>query len=70
MTPESFKAWRKANGFRSRRAAAEALGISEGSVLNYETGHRREDPTRLVVIPRHIALACAAISAGLEPTGD
>ncbi len=70
MTSEEFKNWRKENGFRSREAAAKALGISVGSVLNYEIGHRREDPTRLVEIPLNIALACAAISAKLEPAGE
>jgi transcriptional regulator with XRE-family HTH domain len=52
MTPEEFKAWRQAVGF-SQTEAAEALGISRGSVENYERGSRRED-ARPVEIPGSI----------------
>ncbi|RWF41603.1 MAG: XRE family transcriptional regulator [Mesorhizobium sp.] len=52
MTPEEFKAWRLASGF-SQTEAAEALGISRGSVENYERGSRRED-ARPVEIPGSI----------------
>lgn len=67
MTPEEFKRWRKALGFSQERAAA-ALGMSRSMVVNYEAGKRREDG-RLVEIPRVVALACAAVAAGLEPVG-
>lgn len=67
MTPESFKKWRKENGFKSRALAAEALGMSPETVRLYETGIRREAPSKTVVIPRHVALACAAVTAGLDP---
>ncbi|WP_068082387.1 helix-turn-helix domain-containing protein [Polycladidibacter stylochi] len=70
MTAAEFKAWRKKSGFKSRALAAQALGLSPETVRLYETGIRREDPSKIVVIPRHIALACAAISAGLEPVGE
>lgn len=52
MTPDEFKAWRQAAGF-SQTEAAEALGISRGSVENYERGSRRED-ARPVEIPGSI----------------
>jgi transcriptional regulator with XRE-family HTH domain len=65
MTPEDFKAWRKAMGWTQTEAAIE-LGISRGSVELYERGSRREDG-RPVEIPRTVALACAALTHGLEP---
>ncbi|ESX13514.1 MULTISPECIES: helix-turn-helix transcriptional regulator [unclassified Mesorhizobium] len=49
MTPEEFKAWRQSSGF-SQTEAAEALGVSRGSIENYERGTRREDG-RPVLIP-------------------
>jgi len=67
MTPEQFKAWRDQEGF-TQDEAADVLGISKGSVRNYELGSRREDG-RAVTIPKTVALACAAVSAGLQPAG-
>lgn len=64
MTSEDFKAWRKSLGF-SQTEAGEAIGVSRGSVELYELGHRRDDG-RAVVIPKTVALACAAVAAGLE----
>ncbi|MCM2293049.1 helix-turn-helix transcriptional regulator [Allorhizobium sp. BGMRC 0089] len=46
--------------------AAERLGISRGTVENYERGSRREDD-RPVIIPLSIALACSALVMGLKP---
>ena len=68
MTPEQFRAWRAGRRL-SRQAAADELGISSGSVELYELG-RRKDDGRPVVIPKTIALACAALSAGLKPWGE
>jgi transcriptional regulator with XRE-family HTH domain len=65
MTPEDFKAWRKAMGFRSQQAAADALGMSKSAIVNYELGTRR-DGGKPVEIPRVVALACAALDAGLD----
>lgn len=67
MTPDDFKAWRKAMGL-SQRAAAEALGMSRPAIENYERGHRIGD-NRKVEIPRTVALACAALFHRLEPWG-
>lgn len=64
MKPEDFKVWRKSHGW-TQTEAAEALGISRGSVELYERGARRED-NRPVEIPRTVALACSALSAGLD----
>lgn len=67
MTPASFRQWRKSLGL-TQLQAAEAIGVSRDSVWLYEAGKRRDDG-RPVAIPRTVALACAAISAGLEPAG-
>lgn len=52
MTPDDFKAWRSQMGM-TQQEAAEALGVSKGTVINYETGTRREDG-RQVEIPANI----------------
>lgn len=67
MTPDDFKAWRATMGL-SQQAAADALGISKGSVELYEAGKRRDDG-RPVIIPRTVALACAALYHKLGPWG-
>lgn len=67
MTPEQFKAWRKSMGITQGEAAV-ALGLSKSSVELYEAGKRREDG-RPVIIPRTVALACSAISAGIGEWG-
>lgn len=64
MTPAQFIAWRSGLGF-SRTRAAEALGLSFSQLTDYETGCTRGVNSRPVVIPKHVALACAAISRGL-----
>lgn len=61
MTPEQFKTWRKGL-FKSRDAAAEALGISASTVRLYEDGVRR-DNGQPVEIPPHIKMACYSISS-------
>jgi transcriptional regulator with XRE-family HTH domain len=63
MTSEDFKRWRERTGL-SQQEAADALGISKGSVVNYESGARREDD-RPVTIPRTVELACAALTFGI-----
>jgi len=74
MTPEQFRAWRAALSLTQRQAAAK-LGVSVSMLKNYESGFlRRRDATTgelvEVEIPLTVALACAAISAGLKPIGD
>lgn len=68
MTPLQFKDWRNKMGF-SQATAALALGLSRSSVENYEAGARRED-NRPVVIPRTVALACAALFHRLPAWGE
>jgi transcriptional regulator with XRE-family HTH domain len=66
MTSEQFKQWRDRTQM-SQQEAADALGISKASVINYESGTRREDD-RPVVIPKIVELACAALTFGITPT--
>lgn len=65
MTPDQFRLWRKELGLTQAQAAF-VLGISRSSVELYEAGRRR-DNGRDVLIPRSIALACAALINGLAP---
>jgi hypothetical protein len=50
-----FRAWLERSGLTYDRASV-ALGLSRRTVANYATGER---------VPRHVALACAAIEAGV-----
>jgi len=68
MNKEDFKAWRKKMCF-TQQQAADALGVYARTITNYERGQRYEDG-REVKIPRSIALACAAVEAGLKPVGE
>ena len=61
MTHEDFKNWRKKMGL-TQQQAADVLGLSKATIENYDKG-------RPVVIPRVVALACAAIEHKLEPFG-
>jgi hypothetical protein len=64
MTPQEFRQWRLAMGFTTQQQAADALDISKSAVELYETGRRR-DTGQPVVIPRVVALACAALRAAM-----
>lgn len=68
MNADDFKAWRKEMEL-SQSAAAKELGLSVDTLTNYEAGVRR-DTGKPVLIPRYIALACAALKAGLKPLGQ
>lgn len=59
MTGATFIAWRERHDI-NQREAADKLGVHRNTVSNWE----RDES---VVLPLHIALACAAISYGLEP---
>lgn len=57
MTANDFREWRKRLGL-NRVEAAAVLGMGRNQPQRYEEGQP---------IPRHVALACAAIEAGLDP---
>ena len=62
MTPNHFKAWRKALGL-SQKKAADALGLKNRIVQYYEKGERDGEKVK---IPKHVRLACYALSVGVS----
>ncbi len=62
MTPTDFKAWRKALRL-SQKKAADALGLKNRIVQYYEKGERDGDKVK---IPKHVRLACYALTVGIE----
>lgn len=61
MTPTDFKSWRARLGL-TKAEAARLLGLAPNTVAAYEFGR--------AAIPRHVALACAALAYGLPPIGE
>lgn len=64
MTPSEFKLWRKRHRL-TQPEAGELLGLTRQTIAGYERD-TKTDGTETIV-PRHIALACAAIAHGLGP---
>jgi transcriptional regulator with XRE-family HTH domain len=62
MTPSLFKAWRKELGL-SQKKAADALGLKNRIVQYYEKGERDGEKVK---IPKHVRLACYALSLGVQ----
>lgn len=58
MTPSDIRAWRSAMGYTQQQAAKE-LGVSLRTVKAWEAG--------FAAPPAFLALACAALAAGLGP---
>ena len=58
MTPAEFRTWRELIGL-NRVQAAEALELGRNQPQRYEAG--------IAPIPRHVALACAALARGIGP---
>ena len=65
MTPAEFRAWQARMGL-TVRAAAELLDVAPSTVQAYRTGISRSTG-QPVAVPRVVALACAALAAGLGP---
>lgn len=63
MTPEQFKDWR-VRYYKTQSAAADALGVTRGTVANYEAGIRRDG--KPAPIPHTVALAMTALANGLK----
>lgn len=62
MTPDQFRAWRKANGWKQRELA-DRLGLKRRMIQYYERGDRGG---KEVEIPKTVRLACYAIACGVE----
>lgn len=56
MQNAEFKSWRARMGF-TQEQAAERLGLSLGTIVNYEKGVRRDDRSE-VAIPLSVMLTC------------
>ena len=65
MTTSDFRAWQASMGL-TVRAAADLLGVAPSTVQAYRTGISRSTG-QPVAVPRVVALACAALAAGLGP---
>ena len=61
MTPQQFKAWRKAMGLKQKEAA-ERLGLKKRVIQYYEHGRR---DGKKVDVPKAVELACYAIAEGV-----
>ncbi|MEM7696386.1 MAG: helix-turn-helix transcriptional regulator [Pseudomonadota bacterium] len=62
MTPDQFRAWRKAHGWKQRELA-DRLGLKRRMIQYYERGDR---DGKQVEIPKTVRLACYAIACGVE----
>jgi len=61
MEAREFKAWRT-KLHMTQQATAETLGVTPRAIIMWEQGDRP--------ISRILALACAAVEAGLPPAGQ
>ena len=61
MTPEQFRRWRKANGWKQRELA-ELLGLKRRMIQYYERGNR---DGKEVELPKTVRLACYALACGV-----
>jgi transcriptional regulator with XRE-family HTH domain len=64
MNGSDLVSWRK-NLKLTQQEAAEKLGISRGTLADYERGIRRSD-NKNIDVPKAIELACQAIKLGFE----
>ena len=62
MDAETFRAWRQRQGL-TQDVAAQQLGLKRRMIQYYERGERSG---RRVSIPKHVRLACWAISQGIR----
>ena len=65
MTPSDLRAWQAHMGY-TYDTAAQALGVSRSSYADWLAGRSRTTG-KPIKISRTVALACAALAAGLEP---
>ena len=57
MDKDSFKKWRKKNGF-SQQEAANMLGLKRRMIQYYEKGKKGD---KIIQIPKYIELACEGL---------
>ena len=64
MTPSDFRAWHEAMG-HTYDTGAKALGVSRGTYADWLAGRSRTTG-KPITISRLVALACAALAAGMD----
>ena len=65
MTPTDLRAWQQAMGY-TYDTAAQALGVSRAAYADWIAGRSRTTG-KPIQISRLVALACAALAAGIDP---
>jgi len=65
MTPDDLRAWQAHMGY-TYDTAAKAFGVSRSSYADWIAGQSRTTG-KPIQISRLVALACAAIAAGIDP---
>lgn len=68
MTPSDLRAWQDRMGITGL-AASELLGVSYAAYKDWRRGISRTTG-KPIEAGRAVALACAALEAGLRPIGD
>lgn len=63
MTPDDLRAWQQAMGY-TYDTAAQALGVSRAAYADWIAGRSRTTG-KPIKISRLVALACAALAAGV-----
>ena len=64
MTPDDLRAWQSKMGYTYDTGAA-ALGVSRGTYADWLAGRSRTTG-KPIKISRTVALACAALAAGMD----
>ena len=64
MTPADLRAWQAHMGY-TYDTAAQALGVSRGTYADWLAGRSRTTG-KPIKISRLVALACAALAAGID----
>ena len=64
MTTTDFRAWHQVMGYTYDTGAA-ALGVSRGTYADWLAGRSRTTG-KPIMIKRTVALACAALAAGVD----
>ena len=64
MTPDDFRAWHNTMGY-TYDTGAKALGVSRGTYADWLSGRSRTTG-KPITISRVVALACAALAAGID----
>ena len=65
MTPSDLRVWQAQMGY-TYNTAAQALGVSRAAYADWVAGRSRTTG-KPIKISRLVALACAALAAGIDP---